>query len=521
MTISFTQIPSTVGVPGPYVEFDPTGARTTQAGKPYKLFVYGQMSSAKPGNVNGSTAAANVPVQVQSIGAAIALFGPASPLVHMLTGMFKLNSVTELWVIPQLDDAAGVARALTVSYTGAYGVAAAVPGVEKVYIGDRVYAVAVVIGDTATAVAAKMMAVINADTGALFTASVVAGLMTLTAKSKGECANDVQVVTQYDIGDVSPSGSFAAVAQTVAGATNPSVAASIASASTMYMTHVVLPYNDTINYALMLAEAQDRWGPLPSSTSLGNGQDDFLVFCGFRGTEGQINAFMAAGRNSEYFSPLGIEPAQTISGVQYGGLMSTAWQAAACYAATSARLASAVANNPHQNVVMSCLKPAPVVCRFPWNVRNRLILNYGVATYKYNDSNQVMLETAITERITTDSGAPTDAERRVETQLAKSYIRWSVRAMLDATYPANRLADDGNPDLPNNVATPKMIKGSILSLCKNVWVPLGIVENFAAFKASLVVERSTEDCNTIKFQLMPDLVNILTVKAGKISYIVC
>src|SRR5262249_27035234 len=114
-----------------------------------------------------------------------------------------------------------------------------------------------------------------------------------------------------------------------------------------------------------------------------------------------------------------------------------------------------------------------------------------------------------------------DAERRVETQLAKSYLRWSVRVMLDSTYPSNRLADDGTPGLPNNVATPKMIKGSIIALCKNVWVPVGIVENIDQFKATLIVERSIEDCNTIKFQIFPDLVNILTVKAGKISYIVC
>jgi phage tail sheath gpL-like len=521
MTIGFTQIPSTVGVPGSYVEFDGTGARTGQAGKPYKLFVYGQMSSPKPGNVNGSTVAANIPVQVNSIGQATAMFGPASPLVHMLTGMFKVNSITELWVIPQLDDGAGVARVLTASYTTTYAAPATIAGVEKAYIADRVYQVAVAIGDTATVVAGKMVAAINADTGALFTASNVAGLMTLTAKSKGECMNDVQVVAQYDVGDASPSGTFVNFTQTVAGLTNPSIAAGIASASSMYMTHVVLPYNDATNYALLLAEAQDRWGPLPGSTSLGNGQEDFVVFCAFRGSESAINAFLSTGRNSEYFTTAGIEPGQTINGVQYGGLMSTAWQYAAVYAATSARLTSAVANNPHQNVVMSCLKPAPVVCRFPWGVRNRIILNYGGATYKCNDANQVMLETAITERITTDSGAATDAERRLETQFAKSYLRWSVRVMADTEYPASRLASDGTPGLPDNVATPKMFKGSLIALASNVWVPNGIVESLDQFIATLVVERSTDDCNTIKFQIKPDLVNILTVKAGKISYIVC
>lgn len=521
MTISFQQIPSTVGVPGSYVEFDGTNARRSQAGKPYRLFVYGQMAAPKTGaNPTGSTVPANIPVQVNNIALANSYFGPASILAHMLQVMFKLNSINELWVIPQLDNQAGVARVVSIDYATAYTAAAAAAGVEKIYIGDRAYAAAIAVGNTATIVAAAMAAAINADPVALFTATVVTSVLTLTAKNKGECANDVQIVTQYDIGDVSPAGTFATVVQGTAGAQNPSIAAGIASGSTLYMTHVVLPYNDTTNYALIVAEAQDRWGPLPSASSLGNGQDDFVVFAASRGTESAFNTFMGA-RNSEYVTTAIVEPGQTINTVQYGGLMSSAWQYAAAYAAQSAVLASAVANNPHQNVVLNCIKPAPVVCRFPWNVRNRAILNYGGATYKYNDANQVVLEAAITERLTTDSGAPTDSERRLETQLAKSYLRWSVRAMLDSTYPRARLADDGTPGLPNNVATPIMVKGAIVSLCKNVWVPLGIVENFDQFKNSLIVERSAEDCNTVKFQIFPDLVNIFSVSAGKISYIVC
>jgi phage tail sheath gpL-like len=519
--IPFTQIPSTIGVPGSYAEFDGTGARRGQAGKPQVLGVYGQMSAAKTvGNPNGSTAAANIPVQVQSASEASKLFGADSILSGMLAAVFKTNSINQVWVIPQLDDAAGVARVVTANYAAPYPAAATAPGIERVYIGGSKYAVSVVIGDTATTIAAKLAATITADPAALFTATAATGTLTLTAKNKGEVANDIQIVAQYYSNDTAAGAGYVTFTQSTAGAGNPSVAAGIASASTMYMTHVVLPYNDAANYALMLAEAQDRWAPLPASTSLGNGQQDFIVFRAFRGSESQINTFMQ-GFNSEYFSTMGVEPGQTINTVQYAGSLSGAFEHAAADAAMSASLASVVANNPHQNVVLNCLKGAPMVTRFPWNVRNRMILSYGCATYKYNDAQQVVYEAAITERLTTDSGAVTDAERRVETQLAKSYIRWSVNQMLDTQFPAMRLADDGTPGLPNNVATPMLIKGAILALCKNVWVPNGVVENFDQFKATLNVERSTNDCNTISYQMFPDIVNILTVKAGKISYIVC
>jgi phage tail sheath gpL-like len=515
------QIPSTVGVPGTHVEFDGSGARTTQAGKPYKLFVYGQMDAVKSGGYpNGSTAAANIPVQAQSAAEAAAQFGPGSILAAMAVDLFKTNSLTETWFVPQYDDAAGIARVVTLSYTASYAAPAAIPGVERLYIGEKEYRIGVAIADTATVVATALKDAINADTGALFVATNVAGLLTLTAKNKGECINDVQIVSQYNPGDVSPSGAFPTYTQTIAGSQNPSIAAALASTSTLYMTHVVMPYNDVTNYALMLADAQDRWAPLPSSTSLGNGQDDIVIFAAFRGSEAQFSTFMN-GRNSEYFTVAHIEPGQTIGGVRYAGLLSTSWQYAAAYAALSAALASVVSNNPIQNKVISCLKPAPAATRFPWNVRNRTILNYGGATYKYNDSNQVLLETAITERITTDTGAPTDAERRVETQLAKSYLRWSVRTMLETQYPDSRLAADGTPGLPSNVVTPKIVAGSLLSLARQVWVPAGVVENLEQFKASLVVERSAEDCNTIKFRISPDIVNILSVKQGQIGYIVC
>jgi phage tail sheath gpL-like len=522
--ISFDQIPSRIGVPGAYVELDGTRARLGQAGKPYKLVVYGQMAAKKTANnLLGSRAMENMPIQINSAGAAKLAFGAGSLLAASADIVFKINSINECWFIPQYDDAAGVARVVTADYTTVYTTAAAAPfapGVERVYIGDRTYRVAVRIGDTAAVIATALAAVINADVDALFSATAAAGVLTMTAKNKGEVANDVQFVSQYHPSDVSASNNFVTFTQTVAGAQNPDISAGIASASSMYMTHVVMPYNDADNYALLVAEAQDRAAPLPSATSLGNGQDDFVAFCAFRGTEAQAITFME-NRNCEWFTTAYIEPGQVIKGVQFAGLMSSSFQFASAYAAMSARLTSVVCNNPHQRRVLNCLKPSPSVGRAFWNVRNRSIMNHGMATYNYNQSNQVMLEAGITERTLTDSGLPTDAEYRVETQFQKSYCRWSLRVMAETRYPHSRLADDGNPGLPQNVVTPKMLRGDILALCSQVWIPLGIVENYEQFAQDLIVERSTEDCNTIKVYYSPDFVNIFSVLAAKLAYIVC
>ena len=513
MPIELNNIPSDITLPGTYAEFDSTNARSVASGRNYRGVIYGQKLAA-------GSAAADVAIQIQSKSAAVAAFGAGSILARMVAAFIKQNPNSTLYCIPQADDAAGVARVVEVDYTAAYATAPTGVGVEQLYIGpDAAYKLAITSASTATTVAAAMAALVEANDDCPFSATAAAGKLTLTAKNKGIVPNDIQVAYRYYDTDSAATGTYPTITQKTAGATNPSVAAGIASASNMDMTHVVMPYKDATNYALMLAEAQDRWGPMPSETSLGNGQEDFMVFGAFRGSEAQCTSFKS-GRNSEYFVTLALEPGQTIDGVAYPGTITSDFEAAAIYAAKSIALCKVVANKPHQNTILVGLRGAPKVCQFAWPVRNRLA-KLGLSTAKYNASGQVLLETGITERTLTDDGMATDAERRIETQFAKSHIRYTTRSTLDSEYPNFRLADDGTAGLPQSVATPKMIKGTIIALAVNSWVPQGIIENLSNFISTLVVERSTDNCDTIKFQMFPDLVNVLVVKAGSINYIVC
>ena len=514
MQISLSTIPSNLRLPGSYTEFDGSNARSRQAGKPQRICVLGPKLAT-------GTAAANVPVQVQSIAQAQFLFGTGSVLAHMAEAVSKTNSRVEAIFCPQVDDAAAVARVLTGDYKTAYTAPAAIDGIERLYIDDRSYRVPVVISDTAQIVATKIAAAVNAFADALFTAAANNGVVTLTAKNKGLPSNDVQVVTHYEDDDVSPSGKFTNFTQTTAGLQNPDIAASLASLQAEYITHVVHPYTDDVNYRYLLAEATDRWSALPNATSLGAGQMDFVVIDAFRGDESQIAAHLS-DRNSEYFATTAVEPPVTIDGVQYAGLLSASWKYAAAFAAKSAEIVAIAPNANHGNRLLNCIKPAPKVSRYPFNVRSRIAENYGGSTYKYDASGgQVLLETAITQRTVTDTGAPTDAEYRLETQFAKSYLRWSLNGMLELQFPNARLADDGTAGLPSDVVTPSVIKGAILSLAKGTWIPNGVVENFERLKTEIVVERSTADCNTVLFSVPPDIVNLLVVKAGKINYRIC
>ncbi len=533
--ITFEQIPPSIGVPGTYGEFNGSNARRTAGTKRYVNLILGQMSDELAHTVYGmpygqplttnylvATARPNMPYLVTSAKQAGELFGVGSIIHHQAITHFKTNPRSETYFCGQKPNEQGIARIITADYNINYVVNANKAGIERIYIGEAEYFVSVKSGDTTVQITDKLVSLINLDVNRLFNASASAGVLTLTARNKGELYNDIQIISQYRTTDIpaSPTGLFTTFLQTTAGQLNPSLATAINNIQSSYYTHVVCPYNDELNANLLLIEAQNRWSPLPNETSLGNGQEDFVIFSAYRASEGGLMAFMS-NRNSQHRTVMAVEAGKTVDGIVYAGLMSSIFQVATAYGSTSSRLTDIVANQPHQQVVMSALKSAPLPSRFSWVERNRFILNYGLATYNYNQDSQVVLENAITERTATDNGTPSDAERRVETQFTNSYIRWSTRQMLETQYPAHRLADDGTIGLPSNVATPSMIKGSLLSLALNTWLPLGIIENFEQFAADLVVERSINDCNTINIRMFPDLINILSVKALGIHYIVC
>lgn len=520
--MNFNQIPTQIGVPGAYVEFDGSGARGTPTAKPVRLLVFGQMAAALVAVTNplGSTALADVPVQVQNNAQAIALFGKHSIITNMLRVVFKTNSLNEVWAVPQ-SDAVGTAAAWEVTYTANYPTPSLNAGVETLYIGGVQFRAAVSVGTTAAAVATAMAAAINADTSVPYTAAAAAGVLTITGRHTGESLNDLQIHQAYYSSDVSPSGASPTIVQTAVGAGNPSNAAAIAATAAGYYTDIIQQYSDAANMTRLEAELDARWAPLPDASSTGPGQNDAHAYIAFRGSEAQLNVYQAAGRNNQHVTCLAVEPSRTVSGRNYPGLLSPVWEVAASYGALVAKESGIAPNANLQNVNLPCLIAAPEVSKWTWNERNRFILSYGFATYKYDDSSNVVLERATTMHLTTTSGAATDAERDTETQKLNSYLRWSLRTTVLAKYQRYRLAEDGpGVGRQQNVVTPLRLKASILALA-DFWVDQGYIENLKGFKESLIVERSSTDCNTMNARLQPDHVNQFRVFAAQIGYIVC
>lgn len=510
MTLSFNQIPSSIGVPGAYVEFNGDNARTAPSAKPVRILVYGQKLST-------GTAVADVPILVSNIGQAVESCGRGSMLADMLGCHFQVNSLNEVWVVPQADQ--GTTKATyTVTYAGTPTEDAAI----QLYVGGRRYTASVTTSSTPTTIATSIKNAINADVDATFTATSAVGVVTILARHAGELGNDLQINTLFYRADSIPAGVTVAIAQTVQGATNPDVADSIAATASGYYTDIIFPYTDEPNMALIEAELEDRWAPLPNETSLGAGQNDAHLWQALRGTQAELVTWHTT-RNNRHVTTIAIEPSITINAVDYVGLMSPSWVVSAVYGATGAYYSGITPNGNLQNIAMGCLQPAPLPSRWTWNERNQLILS-GFATYKYDldgSGNGLVLERATTNYTQTINGTVTDAERDTETQKLNSYLRWSWRQMILTKYPRHRLSDDGpRVSRQQDVVTPKRIRASTVDLAYE-WEEGGLIEDIKQFIRDLRIERSTADCNTVNALSSPNHVNQFRVFAGQLGYIVC
>jgi len=150
MPVSFNQIPANWRMPLYWVEVDPSMAGYPRSRLPSVLIGYM--------NPEG-TAIPDVPVPIASQADARLLFGYGSQLDGMAEFFMKNNFAQELWGIPIVQPAAGVAA--TGGFTITAGATSA--GTLPVYIGGRMVQVLVQVGEDPGVVANNIVAAINKD----------------------------------------------------------------------------------------------------------------------------------------------------------------------------------------------------------------------------------------------------------------------------------------------------------------------------------------------------------------------
>ncbi|MBU1610335.1 MAG: phage tail sheath subtilisin-like domain-containing protein [Proteobacteria bacterium] len=487
MAISFLSVPTNLRVPGAYAEFDPSHAMRGLVMMPYKVLVFGQLLAT-------GTKDADTLLRVTNASDARAWFGPGSQLAHMLETHFANNTFTETYAVGLDDDGSAVAATGTIALTGT----ATAAGTLSVWLGGRRVRLAVASGDTAAEVATALAAAINADTDLAVTAAADSGTVTVTARNKGLCGNDIDIRLNYYSDEATPAGISAAITAMASGATNPDISGLIALLGDEWFNILTCPYTDAANLTALETELAERWGPLR--------QIEGHAIAAAKGTHSALG-ILGDSRNSPHLTIMDAHDSPT-----------PPWQWAAGVAAVGAYYGNIDPARPFQTLPVSGLLPELETARFTIEERNLLLFD-GISTHTVDAGGVVRVERLITTYKTDAYGTADTSLLDANTVLTLGYIRYDLRASMLSRYPRHKLADDGTRfGAGQAVITPSDGKAFAVERFRK-WELVGLVEGFSQFKNDLIVERNATDPNRLDWLLPPDLVNQLRVHGVQIQFL--
>lgn len=484
--ITFNTIPIEIRTPGQYIEIDNSKALSGLPNMNRRMLFIGNKLAA-------GTSAANVLQRINSAAEAAALFGRGSVLHEMLTYARNANKTSDIWAIALDDLGAGVAGVQTITVT----VTTAQPGTISLYINGQKISVGVSAGDTVATIATAIAAAINAWLDGPVTASAAAGVVTVTARHKGQFTADIDLRANYYPDEKLPTGVTLAFATTTPGSGNPDVASALAAISQEAFYTIVTPYNDASNVAKVEAELNTRWGGMDMRTG--------HLFFGYDGTQGQITTYGSARNN----------PHSSFVGVKNPPQAPYIW---ASVLAAVAEFSGAIdPARPFQTLALPGLLP-PAAADLFTRLERDLNLRDGCSTFLVDQGGNVLIERVVTTYQVNAYGLDDISYLDLETKWTVDYMRFAFRAAVAFAFPRHKLADDGTNFAPGQaVATPNTIRSVLLATARQLEL-VGLLEGFEQFKTDLIVVRSESDPNRVNAILPPDVVNQFRVFAGAVQF---
>lgn len=485
--ISFDTLPLTLRLPGTAIEFDPSLALRGWQDIYQNLLVVGQKLAS------GGQAAEQVCL-VASPDDAEAKFGRGSMLAEMCKAIKSVNDYTELYAVALEDLGAGAAATGTVTFTGAPTAA----GTLSLYVGGQRVRVGVAAGDTLAAIATACAAAVTAQTDLPVSATALAGVVTLTARHKGEVGNHIDLRVNYYYDDDLPKGLTATVAAMGGGSGNPDITDALSALGDKDYWYLVTPYTDAANLAATVSAAEDRWA--------WDQAHYMLVFAAVTGTQGTMAA-LGNTLNSQFISVLGAGQSPTrpeIVASLYGGL--------------AAYFLNQDPARPLQYLKLKGMLAPALHERLPAANRDQL-LHDGISPFLVQDDGFCYLESCITTHQVDAQGVEDAAWLWLNIPAQLAAFAYQVRAKIFQTYPRHKLADDNaQVSAGQAIVRPKDIAALLVGLYKSMERDKGIVEDTERFKKELLVERDVSDRNRVNAQIPPYLVGQFQRFFGRVQY---
>lgn len=468
--IAFDNIPSTIRKPGIYTEFNMKMAVNTLPANLYKVLVIGQRIAA-------GTVAANTAVDIFSDDEAAVYFGRGSIAHLTVRAAIKANRYLSLQAIALDDAVAGVAASGTVTITGP----ATSSGALRLDVNNQAVDIAIASGDAANSIAAALNAQIALQPDLPVTATVLAGVVTLTAKNKGTLGNAIKVSATLS----GASGVGAAVVAMANGLNDPDITDALTAVYNAGHHILISAYNDETNLTALRTHIDAVSGPqekrrcravfahigtYAQATTLATAINSGRMLCVLDPSANEavyeVSAAMAAVAASEE------DPARPLNGLALGGLV-----------------------------------PPPMAS---WLSETQIeaALHNGVTPVRVGPGNKVQIVRAITSYLVNANSVPDISMLDWTTIGTLDYVAMSLEQRIGLRFPRDK----------KSARTKARLKDEIMNVLYKL-EELEIVENVEANKAGVLIEDDSVDPNRYNVKIPVDVVNGLHVIAQRLDLI--
>lgn len=494
-TVQFTEIPVDWRVPGTFVEVRPNYNSAGVFAYPTRVLLVGHQNNA--GTTPVGTATANVPVRIFTPQQARATFGNGSMLSQMCRTFLAANPTTEMWAVA-VPEPAGTRATHTITFAGTPTAA----GTMGFYFADQKVQIAAFTTDTATTLATRLAAAINAAPDLCVTATSAAGVVTVTARHIGGNATPYLYFFQInrELGEATPPG----LTVTFTGwsnitATDPDFTTLIGAIASDWYTDVAIGVNATTgNLASWITELTRRYTALGRLDMHAYAHADFNSYSGATSFGQGLNC-----------------PQLTASASR--GAYSPPW----VWAASAAAIASfQLTNDPARQLrglVLPGVQGPGVSNRWIESERDGL-LRSGISTFVVERDGSVAIDRMITTYQSTGGVADT-AWLDIMIPKTVSRIRFDWRTYVFLTYPRSKLADDGSvaAETDPSIVTPRAMHNAWAARCR-VYALAGWIQGETQTVKDSVFVRNRTDRNRLDARLKIQVIGNLMVFAGALEF---
>lgn len=429
------------------------------------------------------TADASLPVTAAAQGAIVTLTakqsGPAGNAITVASdstaaGITATATAMSGGKSEVADPAGAVAASGKVTITGP----ASGNGTLSVWVGDTRLDVAVVSGDTVTEIASGLMTAVSASPDMPVTIAAAQGVLTITARTKGESGNDITLRAS-----TGAAGTTVAVTAMAGGSGDYDLAPALAAAFAGGHNIVVSPYSNQASLTTLRSHLTNVSGPMEQRGAIG--------VAGWKST--LSSAITLADAINEGRITLG----------WHNGSVKMPCEIAAAYAAVLASEEDPA--RPLNTLSMDALDVTAVES-WPGRTEQENALHNGVTPFEIGPGDKVQIVRAITTYTRNAEGVDDVALLDITTIRTLDYVRKSCRERIALRFPRDKLS----------TRTPPKVESELLDVLLKL-EELEIVENVMANRAGLIAEKDSQDANRLNARIPADVVNGLHVFAGRID----